>query len=512
MAKKICLDVYTCDTAGLNVADIVNVSVSLAPVAAQAKNFGSMLIVGDSDIIDTAQRFRLYTSLSGLTADGFGSSAPEYLAAQVFFSQSPGPAQLYVGRWAASATHGRLNGGPLTSAQQAIGNFTPITNGGVNFTVDGTARNLTGLNFTSAANMNGVASVIQAGFAGAATCIWDASNNRFVIKSSSTGTNSSVSFGSTGAGTDISSLIRVQSTQGGNLVQGIGAETIESCVSTMVALTNVWYGLSIAATAAVLAADHVAIAGIIEADGTNSASGGSVYAVTTQDPNSYNASSNTDLAALLQAGGYSRTFCQYSSTSPYAAVSAFARAFTVNFNASNTTLTLKFKQEPSVIPETLTEAQAQALTAKNCNVYVNYNNSTAILQQGTMANGFFFDEIHGADWFANQVQTDLYNALYSNPTKIPQTDAGINQLATILTQDCQMAVNNGYVAPGVWTGPPVGALQTGQTLTTGYYVFQPPISSQSVAARQARQSPVLQVALKLAGAVHSVAAIVSINR
>lgn len=497
---------------GLNVADIVSVSVSLAPAAAQTKNFGSLLILGDSDIIDTTQRFRLYTGLAGMTADGFGATSPEYLAATVFFAQSPQPAQLYVGRWAAQATHGRLNGGALTSAQQAIGNFNTITNGGVNFTVDGTPRNLTGLNFTSAANMNGVASVVQSAFAGAATVIWDASNNRFVVKSASTGTNSSVSFGSTGAGTDVSGLLGVQSTQGGSLIQGIASETIETAVSALIALTNVWYGLAIAAATAIADVDLVNVAGLIEADGNSSASGGSIFAVTTQETAAYNAASTTDLAALLQAGKYTRTFCQYSSTSPYAAISAFARGFTVNFNASLTTLTLKFKQEPTIVPETLTETQAAALTGKNCNVYVNYNNNTAILQQGTMSNGYFFDEIHGADWFANQVQTDLYNALYANPTKIPQTDAGINQLAAVLTQDCQMAVNNGYVAPGVWNGPPIGALVPGQFLTTGYYVFQPAIATQSVAARQARQSPVLQVALKLAGAVHSVNAVVSINR
>lgn len=491
---------------GLSVNDVVNVSVQMAPVAAQQRNFGSLLIVGDSDVIDTFQRLRLYTSLTSISTD-FGASAPEYLAAKDFFGQSPQPAQCYVGRWAASGTKGRLIGVALTAAQQAIGNFTGVLNGGVNFTVDGVAKNLTGLNFSAQTNLNGVASVIQAAFAGSATTIWNAAYSRFEVKSSTTGNTSSVSFASAGAGTDISTLLGLTSTQGGYTVAGLVAETIENCVTTFLGLTNAWYGLQIAAAAVIQDSDYTQVAGLIEG-----ASPSHIFGVTTQETGAYNPLSTTDLAALLQAGGYTRTFCQYSSTDPYASASIFGRAFSVNFNGSNTVITLKFKQEPGIVAETLTETQAAALAAKNCNVYVNYNNSTAILQQGTMANGYYFDEVHGTDWLQNQIQTDVYNLLYSSPTKIPQTDAGINQIATVVAQDCQMAVNNGLVAPGVWNGPPIGALVTGQYLSTGYYIFQPPISSQSVAARAARQSPPIQAAIKLAGAVHQANVIVSVNR
>lgn len=490
----------------LSVSDIVNVQVQMAPQAAQVRNFGSLLLLGDSVVIDVTQRYRLYTSLSSVGND-FGSTAPEYLAAQLFFGQSPQPQQLYVGRWAASATHGSLTGTPLTTAQQLLSNFTSVLNGGVNFTVDGNAQNLTGLNFSLQTNLNGVASVIQSAFSGAATVTWNATYGYFLVKSISTGTSSAVSFASAGAGTDISALLGLQSSQGGYTTAGIAAETIESCVNTFLSLTNVWYGLAVASTASISDNDLVSVAGIIEASIPSH-----VFGVTTQEAAALLATSTTDLAALLKAGNFSRTFCQYSSSNPNAAISAIGRAFTVDFTASNTTITLKFKQEPIVVAENLTESQAQALNGKNCNVWVNYDNNTAILQQGSMSNGFFFDEIHGVDWFQNQIQTDIYNALFTSPTKIPQTDAGISQLAAVITRDCEMAVNNGFVAPGVWTGPNIGAIVTGQFLSTGFYVFQPPIASQSQSARSARQSPTIQVAIKLAGAVHFANCIVSVNR
>lgn len=494
--------------AGLSVNDVVSVIIQMSPVASPLRNFGSLLILGDSDVIDTQTRYRLYTSLSAIATD-FGTAAPEYQAALLFFSQSPAPALCYVGRWAATNTSGRLLGTALSATQQLISNFTGILNGGVNFIVDGVNRNLTGLNFSAQTNLNGVASVIQSAFAGAATVVWNAAYSRFEVKSATTGTSSNVSAATAGSGTDISSQLGLTSTQGALSVAGILAETISSAVNTFIGLTNNWYGLQIAATAAVQDSDYITVASAIEATGGSSSR---IFGVTTQEGAALLSTSTTDLAALLQAGNYSRTFCQYSSSNPYASASIFGRNFSVNFQGSNTTITTKFKQEPTIVAETLTETQAAVLAAKNCNVFVNFNNSTAIIKEGTMANGYFFDEVHGTDWLQNQLQTDVYNLLYTSPTKITQTDAGINQIAAVVTQDLQLAVNNGLVAPGVWTGPAIGALVNGQFLSTGFYVFQPAIATQSISDRQARKAPPIQAAIKLAGAVHFASVIVAVNR
>jgi len=173
--------------------------------------------------------------------------------------------------------------------------------------------------------------------------------------------------------------------------------------------------------------------------------------------------------------------------------------------------TLKFDQEAGVAAESLTESQAAALTGKNCNVFVNYNNGVAILQQGVMASGAFFDVIHGTDWLQNAIQTAIFNGLISIGTKVPQTDAGVGQVCAWITNALEQSVTNGLVAPGVWTGPPVGTIVTGQTLSKGYYVFAPPISTQSQAARLARQAPVIIACIKLAGAIHSASVVLNVN-
>jgi len=491
----------------LSVSSIVNVQIALAPIAAQARNFGSFLIVTDSDVIDTQERLRLYNSIDSIAADS-GMESPEYQAARLYYSQNPQPLNCYVGRWARTATHATLRGGVLSAAQQAIANFNPIVNGGMNITIDGVVRNLTALDFSGATNLNGVASIIQAALATFATVTWDAHNGRFVVRAISTGAASGVSFASApGAGTDISNLVRLRSNSGGYSVGGIEAETLPEAVQLLGELSNDWYGLQVAASVTPSDEELLEVSAYIEA-----ASVSRIFGITSQDAETLIGGLTNDLASTLKSLGRKRTFVQYSSSSAQASASIFGRAFTVNFDGANTTITLKFKQQPSVTPEALTATQAAALNGKNCNVFVRYNNDTAILQEGVMANGYFFDEVHGTDWLQNDLQTDVYNLMYTSPTKIPQTDQGITRIVARIESRLDQAVTNGLIAPGVWTGPPVGPLATGDTLSKGYFVYAPPIATQSQADREARKAPLVQIAVKLAGAVHFANILVNVNR
>ncbi|EBM0567496.1 DUF3383 domain-containing protein [Salmonella enterica] len=368
---------------GLPVSNVVNVDVIIGPRAATGRNFGSLLILGTSTVIPVKERLRLYSSKEDIGSD-FGVDSPEYEAATVYFSQSPRPKEVYVGRWAKTLATGEEG----------------------------------------------------------------------------------------------------------------AAEKLMDAVNAVMGYTN-WYGLGIADKEDIADDDWLKVAAAVEASGVSR-----ILAITTSDPATMDATSTTDLAYKLKAAKYGRTFVQYSSSNKYAALSAFGRAFTVNFNGSNTTITLKFKQEPGITYETLTTDQAAALDARNCNVFVYYQNDTAILQQGIMSSGDFFDERHGLDWLQNYVQTNLYNLLYTSTTKVPQTDAGVTRLLSNVEQSMDQSVTNGLVAPGVWNGGPIGQLNSGDTLTKGYYVYAQPISEQAQADREARKAPVIQVACKLAGAVH----------
>lgn len=370
---------------GLPLNRITNVTVTLSARAAQGRNFGSMLILGDSTIIPIAERLRAYSSPDDI-GDDFGVDSEEYKAAVIWFSQQPQPTLVYVGRW---------------------------------------------------------------------------------VKTLETGESGEV-------------------------------ETLLEAVNALMDY-NAWYGLHLAVPEADYPndADIITVSAAIEASTVSR-----IFGITTDEATILDAATTTDLASKLKAAKYSRTFIQYSTSSRYAALSAFARAFTVDFTGSNTTITLKFKQEPGITYETLGTSQANNLEAKNCNVYVYYENDTAILEQGVMSNADFFDERHGLDWLQNAVQTADFNTLYTSTTKIPQTDAGTTTRIANIELVLDKAVQNGLFAPGKWTGGPMGQLNTGDMLTKGYYTWAENVDDQLQVDREARKGVPIQVAGKLAGAVH----------
>ncbi|MFG1399834.1 DUF3383 domain-containing protein [Roseixanthobacter pseudopolyaromaticivorans] len=488
---------------GLAVTDVVNVTVNIAPVAAPTRNFGAALHVGTTDVIDTGERIRQYSNLAGVGGD-FGLSDPEYLAAQKHFAQVPQPALLYIGRWGQSATKGVLRGGVLQASEQLLSAWTSITTGSMKIDIDGTTKTLSSLNFSAALNLPGVAAIIDTALTGA-TVTWDAYNAKFVVRSDTTGTSSTVGYASaTGSGVDISAQLKLTSGLASAPVTGIAVESLAAALQAFVDKSGDWYSATVLPSVSTSVAQ--AASDFIEGQGKKRIIGYTITSSTVLD-----GASTTDLGYILKAGNYNRSYGQYSANA-YAAASFFGRAATVDFNGSKTALTMKFKTEPSVAAETITETQAAALKAKNVNIFVNYDNSTAIIQEGVMASGQFFDERQGLDWFENAIQTAVWNLLYTSATKVPQTDEGMQQIVAVMDSVCVQAVRNGLAAPGVWNAAGFGELKQGDTLTKGWYIYAPPVATQSQADREARKSVSFQIALKLAGAVHFALVSVNVNR
>lgn len=490
----------------LPVSRLIKVAVSLTPTAAQAQNLSTLLILGTSPVIDTVERFRNYETIDAVAGD-FGTSAAEYLAALLWFQQAPQPTNLKIGRWVNAAASGVLRGAPLSAAQQALSVFTAVTSGGFTYTKNGgSATNVTGLNLSSATNLNAVASLITAALTGA-VMVWNSVFSRFELSSTTTGATSSISFlTAPGSGTDISAALgMLSSSSGAYRADGMAAETAVEAVT----LFDQGYGQSWYATVVLGAtnADHLAIAAYIEATNTKH-----VYGVTTQEGGALVASTTSDIAYQLKQLGCNKTFVQYSSSNPRAVVSLLGRILTVDYTGNNTTITLAYKKEPGIVAEALNSTQADSLKAKNCNAFLAFNNDTAILLNGVAVSGVFIDIVTGTDWLAVTLMTSLYNVLYTSTTKVPQTDAGTQLLVVTAEAVCAQAVINGLLAPGVWNSGGFGILKQNDLLVKGYYVYAPKVSSQNPADRAARKSVPIQVAAKLAGAIHEVSIAVTVNQ
>lgn len=483
----------------LSMDRVVKGTINLSPKAAGRRNFGALLIVGASDVIDQSERLRPYTGISGVASD-FGLTAPEYLAAELFFSQTPRPSILYIGRWIKNAAPASLRGAALTDEEAALDQWTGIDDGTLTIAVGGETKTVSDLDFSAAVTLEGIAGIISMAIAAhGAACTYD--GMRFILTSTATGAAATIGYASGALAEQMKLTVATALLP----VPGADAETAKECAVTLADKSGEWYGLAFAAPD-ITVDDHLAVAAFVNASAKSR-----IYGVTDTDTRAMDKAWTQDIASRAKAAGHNRVLAAYSAN-PYAIISALARAFTVNFSANRSTITLKFKQLVGITAEGLSETQANALLVKNCNVFAAYDNDTAIFQEGVMAGGAWFDEIHGTDWLQNAIQTEVWNLFYQSKTKVSQTDGGVNRVVTRITSVLDRAVNNGLVAPGTWNGDSFGQLEQGDYLPKGYYVYAGLVDDQAQSEREERKAPPIQIAAKMAGAIHSVDIQIDVNR
>jgi hypothetical protein len=276
-------------------------------------------------------------------------------------------------------------------------------------------------------------------------------------------------------------------------------ETIATCLTDCRAKNSDWYACYITeatdanVTDAALVIESLDPASFLFADSNSAAIA---------------AGTALNLAEVLKGHSYQRTLLQYSLSEN---VGAAIMGYAMGANGfDKPTYTLMFKQEVGITPDSLTTSQVNIIEGNNCNVYVN-RGGYSIFEKGVTPSGIFFDEILGLDMLAESIRVNVMN-LFTSTLKIPQTDSGVTQIIGVITQPCDEAVTRNFIAPGTWTGAPIGGVATGDTLVLGYAIIADSVADQSDADRAARKAPNISVLVKLAGAIHSAIINVYVNR
>ena len=179
------------------------------------------------------------------------------------------------------------------------------------------------------------------------------------------------------------------------------------------------------------------------------------------------------------------------------------RAFTTNFNGSNTCITMDLKDLAGVSPDT-TLTSAQLTSCKNLGVDC-YPSICGIGKVRSNKSSQYFDQVYNSIWFSNAIQVAYFNALAKVTTKVAQTETGITFIKESTNVICKQAVTNGYLAPGTWNGSDTFGDPEDfkrNILDFGYYQYTQPIAQQSQTERETRIAPLLQIAGKEAGAIH----------
>lgn len=218
----------------------------------------------------------------------------------------------------------------------------------------------------------------------------------------------------------------------------------------------------------------------------------------------------------IQAASLTNTRCMYNTqnalTARLMAAAAAGRALSVNFNGSNTAITMQMKQLAGVLPDPgITQTIYNACQVAGVDIYVSFAGISAYVSNGTNK---YFDEVYNLIWFISQIMVSGFNALLQTGTKIPQTEPGMSYLKSVYRAVCAQAVNNGYIAPGAWNSPDWFGNQKdmiNNILQSGYYIYSAPVNQQTEANRISRVAPLVQIAIKEAGAIQQISIIVNIN-
>lgn len=197
------------------------------------------------------------------------------------------------------------------------------------------------------------------------------------------------------------------------------------------------------------------------------------------------------------------------------AIGAYASiALSSNYEGSDTALTMNLKTLTGLVPDTHL-SQTYYNLAKQYGVDI-YGSTEGLSVTYSFSNGDYTDEAVNTLWMKKAFIVAGFNYLRQTTTKIPQTEAGMEGLKNAYRQVCEQAVRNGVIGTGLqWNNSiPFGNGDDFQANIEkqGYYIYSLPIAQQSQAEREQRKAPVVQIAIKLSGAIHSSDLIVNIQK
>lgn len=489
----------------LPISEVINITVSETPQGAGIPNVNSLGLFTTEAPINPATygAFGIFISSSAV-ASAFGTNSKTAAMANAIFSQVPnilsGDGQLVVIPMinAVSATKGKFVTANISANLTAL---EAVVNGELAVTVNGTAYDLTGLNFSGASTLAQIASILELALPAGINV--SATGTQISFFSDKVGSTSTVALAAySGGGTDLTSA-GLLDTSAGNATAGTNSsgETISACITRT--LPQVFYCGLITLLQMEDAAVETAAAAIQAQD--------IIFLK--------NFSSLVDVAGIIstiQQATEKQTRCLLYTPSQDSGIlmaSAYAgRAFCVDFTGSNTAGTENLQQLATITPDPgISQTVYATLNAAGADAYVNYSGVPGIYSTG------------GNDYFDNQyclkalkfaMQTAYFNFLAQTKTKVPQTETGMNGCKDAIRRVCKQFVTCGVLAPGTWDssdtfGDPQIFLNN--ILQLGYYVLTQPIAQQSSAARDEREAPLMQVALKGAGAIQSANLIINFN-
>jgi len=208
-----------------------------------------------------------------------------------------------------------------------------------------------------------------------------------------------------------------------------------------------------------------------------------IFGSASDDVEILNASSTTDIGAVLQAAGYARTFVMYHDE----AATAYPEAawFGVQLPTAPGSSTWAFKTLAGIPVVDMSSTQRTNAFNKNVNTY-ELRGGVNITKDGQVSSGEYIDIIRGVDWLQARMTERVYLLLTNSP-KIPYTDAGVGIVEAEVRAQLDAAIAQGVIA-----------------IDPAYTVTVPLVKNISTNDKANRFLPDVRFEGTLQGAIHSI--------
>jgi len=438
-----------------------------------------------------------------LTADSFnkittaGSSV--YWAGQAFFSKTKRPRQIAVGKIFTTNQSAYLLSGGIDS----ISSLASISDGAFNITIDGTVKNITDIDFTSATDLEGVATAVDTGLTNAsagATC--EVYNGNLIIKTTTTGTEATISFANSpeaGSGiTDVSALLGLTEAKGASYADGYNAGTIaEELQAIADAGTRAglfFYGWALDSEYRDTEDQQTA------AQWINARSFRAVGALATNNANAYNPASTANNGyKATELGLDAINYTYHDNGQLYPEISYLANFLAVDYNQENSTIAGKYKDGEGIpavsFPDI--ETNVQTLNARRINTITGVVGQTVkFFREGVQSSSAWTTD----GWvnvcnFISDIEIEILNVFLRNK-KVPYTIDGQNLLIAAASKVCNKYKRNGAFGDGVEEDP---TSETGYKTIPAFTIEIQDLATTTAAQRAAHIGTPITITLNDAG-------------
>lgn len=479
----------------VDIGNVVRVSILSALRGLAAANTSILGLITDEVPIPTDYgTSRSYLNPDGVATD-FGSSSETYRLALMVFNQAPNilsgkGALVIIPRDQSAAAQ------PATILGSAAVDLTTLTAAdyNINAAVDGGVAGDLLIGSVDSSSLAAAETSLNSTAVTAAGLIFtisgqDVASALITLKTIATGVSADITIATAGTGTDIAPLINISG-------EATGADAGVERVKDAVLRTNGavdYFGIILNekqsdSLLTELAATIQSIDKILVVGSTLSADIAGIF-------------------TTLKDAGYTHTRGLYYSVSENDALDFAAgyagRGFSINFDAAATALTMHLKDLVGIVADPgVTQTFIDSAAKAGVDLYVDFG----VAKVFTSGANLFFDQVYTRLALKLRLQVAGFNYLAQTNTKIPQTEDGMNGLKGAYRQVMDTFVTAGVYAPGAWNNPttfgtPEDTIRN--VAERGYFIYSIPMAVQSQAQRAVRIAPLVQIAAKEAGSVHS---------